>query len=332
MSAPVVATNRLRAAARAGCLLLALLGLITVVTEFSLAPTDVAFEPRPIAHSGHGGSFQFVAYGDIEEENLGFADLMQLAGDRAAPDFGVVLGDVAKRSTRERESYIEFAEVVARLRPPYPIFAVPGNHDRADAWMPDEFVRAFGPLNWWFVHEHYVFVGLDNSLGRLTKDAAKTLEEAGEAAPDARGVVVFLHMPLYGAAVVGDGTAEARNLAKLRAALGDIDLVLSGHADIWTDDVDDEGTRHVCVGAEPGFGWPEEASTPQLAALCSVTPEGVGIEQLRVPYRQEALASVRQFAHLQIVLRVRRWLGPVPVWLLTLLAYGGWHLLRRRQR
>ena len=77
-----------------------------------------------------------------------------------------------------RESYVGYFDLMRTLRPPYPVHTVPGNHDDPARGETDEYLAAFGPRNWWFVHRDCLFVGIDNSKGEPTRGAREVLRQA----------------------------------------------------------------------------------------------------------------------------------------------------------
>ncbi len=326
----------LRRTLRLCCAALAFVGLVALGSAATQATYSDTNGQQLVRHSDPDEPMRVVAFGDIEDEILGFEDLLVAVGEGGHADFGVVLGDVAKHDLRARESYVEYLDALRRSRPDYPIYVVPGNHDRPREGETDEYARVFGPLNWWFVHGDVLFVGVDDSDGLLTESARETLHEAAHAAAAARHVFVFLHVPIFGAAVEPgtvpgrSGRAADRALAELRSGLGvDVDVVVSGHTSRWIVETDERGTLHVCCGAEPGLGWPAD-STPQIAALFSVTDDDIRVEEIRVPYRQDLVATLPRVIHRRIYNRLRRRLAPIPVWAATLVALLICLLLRPR--
>ena len=324
-------------ALRATCALFVVVAGVALAAAASFSEYESPVAQQVVRHAKSGEPFEFVAFGDIEGETVGFEDLVLRVGEDARPDFGVVLGDVAKRAVRARESYIEYFAALRRIRPDYPVFTVPGNHDRPDDGAIDEYSRAFGRLNWWFEHADCVFVGVDNSKGPLTDDARGVLQDAAVEAQAARRVFVFLHVPVFGDALEPGAKpqiqrlAAQRVLADIRTLLGvDVDAVVAGHAEHWYVETDERGTLHVCAGAEPGLGWPER-STPQIAAVFRVSDDNVSVQQVRVPYRRDVFAAVRHAAHLNLFHVLRRSLAPLPVWVAALSALALLAIVRPRR-
>ena len=315
----------------AAVVVLAGLGAASTYLRYGYSAT-----PPPRVQRSAGEAFTFVAFGDIEDDVVGFEDLVGRVGERGAPDFGVVLGDVTKRCERARESYVAYFAMLRRLRPSYPIVTVPGNHDRPVGSQPDEYQRAFGPLNWWFVHAGCVFVGVDNADGRLMPEARRVLREAGAAASPTTPVFLFVHVPIWGPdGSLPPATARRESLAResitvVRQQLGvPLTAVFAAHTDLWSSARDELGTLHVCCGAEQGLGWPA-GSTPQVAAICKVSGGQLSVTRVRVPYRSALGSSVRQAGHLYLYSRLRALLEPIPVWCVALLAAMGWWVSSRR--
>lgn len=246
-------------------------------------------------------AFTFAAYGCAGNRLTGLGDLLAEVSRRAAPAFGVVVGDTVSRATPGR--YRLLLGTVARAAANHPVRYVPGPLDGAAPRRGgDPFSEHLGPRTWWFQQSGVLFVGVDESGARLTPESLGTIARAGTAV---ERIVVFAHEPYFVADCDGpDAAARRRRLAELRQAFRGrrIDAVITGCGGAWQDAADDIGTRHVVAAplAEDDIGARgREARRPRAdapaAAVVEIAPGALRVRRVQVPCRTALADAVRLF-------------------------------------
>jgi len=178
-----------------------------------------------------------LAYG-ISETNL-FAEhaIHALLRLDPRPDCVLVTGDLTDCGLKEE--YAIAVDLLSRL--PFPVYAVPGNHDRrepfrqalgAEGYLPDT-----GPLNFALRCGLLRIIGLDSlvagsSHGAFSPETIGFLEQSLAEFPDAPTLVMFHHPPFntgiahMDAARLFEGADE---LQRIISAHGQVQRILCGH-------------------------------------------------------------------------------------------------------
>ena len=218
------------------------------------------------------GWFRFVAFGDVECASTSDVERLMkvLTGlrERTGADFAVLLGDIVKGCPKTLE---EVADMLAEL--PFPVYAVVGNHDFSSSTA-RFFCRHLAPLNYQFTFSDTLFVFFNNAdefppasfpsaemdavLARLKNTSAKT-------------VIFICHKPLEDPRPGKHHHMDRHSAAELlkeRLLDGCVDVVLSGHINLWHMKKE-RNTLFVIAGE----GFEEGAE----AALVSIAEDGTVI-------------------------------------------------------
>jgi hypothetical protein len=154
------------------------------------------------ALKGKGFPFSFLVIGDTHNSNRATA-LIKKALKAADSSFLVILGDfVEKPDIRQLLFFVK--KIAGEIKPPFPVFLVPGNHDIdygskikqiERRVTPEVYESLCGPRNFSFVFNHCLFIicGIDprNKEGYLDY-LRKTLSNRGKGE---KHIFVFMHSP-----------------------------------------------------------------------------------------------------------------------------------------
>ncbi|MDK2784845.1 MAG: hypothetical protein PWR11_711 [Bacillota bacterium] len=199
-------------------------------------------------------SLTLAVVGDSQGRTAVWGDVVE-AINAEGVDLVVHCGDLTPAGTYDQ--YLRFKEQVDKLRVPF--YAVPGNHDvRGEGRLLfEEFTGS--PPYWSFSRDGYLFIGLDDADGELSREQLDWLT-AELARPGPK--LVFLHIPLWDPRPGEDHalkrTEEAARLHELFWQ-HQVIAVLSGHVHLFACQEKD-GITYVTTG---GAGAPLYA--PQAA-------------------------------------------------------------------
>ncbi|MCG8273863.1 phosphodiesterase [Aquamicrobium sp. NLF2-7] len=153
------------------------------------------------------------------------------------PDCVLVTGDLTDCGLDEEYEIV--AELFSRL--PFPVYAVPGNHDRREpfrrTFAASGYTAEAGPLNFAVDRGPIRIIGLDSlvageSHGELAPETIAFLQEELAASPSTPTLVMLHHPPFETGISHMDETRlldEARDLERIVAANRHIRRVLCGH-------------------------------------------------------------------------------------------------------
>jgi hypothetical protein len=155
-----------------------------------------------------GFPFSFLVIGDTHNSNRATA-LIERALKAGESSFMVILGDfVNNPDIRQHLFFIK--KMTGEIKPPFPVFLVPGNHDIdygskikqiERRVTPEIYESLHGPRNFSFVFNHCLFIicGIDPRNRESYLDyLRKTLSDQGKGK---RHIFVFMHNPPKGVAM-----------------------------------------------------------------------------------------------------------------------------------
>lgn len=212
---------------------------VAFILLFSLLVTGCAAPPRR--------SLTLAVVGDSQGRVAVWEDIVGAINAEGA-DLVVHCGDLTPAGTHDQ--YLRFKEQVDKLRVPF--YAVPGNHDvRGEGRRLFEEFTGLPPY-WSFAMDGYLFIGLDDADGELSREQLDWLTaELARSGPK----LVFLHVPLWDPR---PGEDHALKRAEEAARLHDlfrqhqVIAVISGHVHLFACQVKD-GITYVTTG---GAGAP----------------------------------------------------------------------------
>lgn len=146
------------------------------------------------------------------------------------PDVVLVTGDLTDCGHDEEYDFVR--SLLSRL--PMPVFSIPGNHDRRDAFVrafgSDGYLPEHGPLNYTASLGPVRLIALDSvvpgeSHGALAPDTLAFLDDALKAEPDAPTLVMLHHPPFE----TGIGHMDRVGLLEGREAL---ERIVSAHPQV----------------------------------------------------------------------------------------------------
>ena len=118
------------------------------------------------------------------------------------PEFVMSVGDLIEGYTQDRaeiaRQWDEFRSFTARLKMPF--FYVPGNHDKSNPVMAEEWASRFGRSYYHFVYRDVLFLCLDSEDPPRAKMSDAQAEYVRRALAENEGVqwtLVFFHEPLW---------------------------------------------------------------------------------------------------------------------------------------
>lgn len=249
---------------------------------------DVSLPSRPSRPEEPASPLSVAAFGDVENELTGLRDLLHAVENRGGATFGVLLGDVVRRTTPAR--YRLLVETIDRRPPAYPLHAVPGNRDLGDGGR--LFTSHLSPREWTFRSAGHVVLGLDDAEGDFTPASLALAARTAAQSPASAPLLVFAHQPIH---VDGADERLARDCRRRRDALRsalrgrEIAAFFSAHLDLWQETRDADGTLHVTNGH---VRTKDGASTP-TAAIARCDARGIRVERVSVPTRFDALDAAR---------------------------------------
>lgn len=153
------------------------------------------------------------------------------------PDCLLISGDLADCGLDEEYAIVK--ELISRL--PFPVYAVPGNHDRREpfrqAFAASRYLPEFGPLNFTVECGPVRIVGLDSlvageSRGALVPETISFLERTLAEHPDQPTLVMLHHPPFETGIEHMDATRLFEGvdaLERIAAANPQVRRVLCGH-------------------------------------------------------------------------------------------------------
>jgi len=208
----------------------ALIGLVSSVLFLSLAfllgwmikwyPSDQDFPSKQLignktssirALEEKGLPFSFLVIGDLHSSSLG-TTLIERASKADHASFMIILGDFVKRPDIRYHRYF-LAEMASEVKPAFPVFLVPGNHDidytssktreEGRRVTPEVYESLYGPRNFNFTFNGCLFIicGIDpNNPGGYLNYLRNILSKDGKGK---RHIFIFEHHPPKAGGKVG---------------------------------------------------------------------------------------------------------------------------------
>lgn len=136
--------------------------------------------------------WNFVILGDTRN-NVSVSKRLYRKAKEQTPDMLFHTGDIVRSGTA-RELVYNHIRVIEKEQLPFPVFCVPGNHERGVFYNFAAYNALYGSDRFAFIHEHCNFIGFNNSGKKgIGEDELHFLET--ELAKPSRFSFVFLHIP-----------------------------------------------------------------------------------------------------------------------------------------
>jgi len=205
------------------------MGLRVYVTQF---PRFLGNTPENIAYiktTTDPNEFTFIVVGDVKSGTATFEAMLDVI-HQDKPAFTVILGDFVGHT--DLINHKLFALEMAEHAHDFPIFIVPGNHDISaeGQFRLKDFQNTYGPAQFCFTIDRYLFVFLDVISPYGQKNYLKFLEQAISSQPEKiKKTFVFMHIPPLGLnpSLICNGLPGSEKFLKL-ARKYHIDYVFAG--------------------------------------------------------------------------------------------------------
>jgi 1,2-diacylglycerol 3-alpha-glucosyltransferase len=228
------------------------MGLRIYVTQFPRflgnAPENIAY----IKTTTDPNEFTFIVVGDVKSGTETFEAMLDVI-HQDKPAFAVILGDFVDHT--DLISHKLFALEMAEHAHDFPIFIVPGNHDISaeGQFRLKDFQNTYGPAQFCFTIDRYLFVFLDVISPYGQKNYLKFLEKAISSQPEKiKKTFVFMHIPPSGLnpSLICNGLPGSEKFLML-ARKYHIDYVFAGdhHGYVKTEK---DGTNFIVTGGGGG--------------------------------------------------------------------------------
>ena len=205
--------------------------------------------------------WNFVVLGDTRN-NVPISRALYKRARTEEPDMLFHTGDIVRSGT-PRELLDNHIRVIEEEGLTFPVFCVPGNHERGPLYNFAAYKALYGSERFSFVHESCIFVGFNNSGKRGVRDEDLEFLEAA-LKPPSKHSFVFLHIPpaFFEAAFVLDSHRRGfkKNAGRFHEIVCEynVDEVFMAHIHGYASAVID-GVRYTLTG---GGGAP---LSPRLA-------------------------------------------------------------------
>jgi len=182
--------------------------VIQFYRDYQNIPSNHLIGNRPstvAALNEQGFPFSFLVIGDTTGSETA-ETLIELALKEANPSFIIILGDFVKKPDLWNHRFF-LTEMTAEIKPPFPVFLVPGNHDidyaskiksKQRRVTPEVYESLYGSRNFDFIFNQCLFIISEinprTPLGYLSY-LQETLSREGEGK---RHIFVFIHIPMKG--------------------------------------------------------------------------------------------------------------------------------------
>lgn len=153
-----------------------------------------------------GFPFSFLVLGDTQGTETA-ETLIEMALKKDKPSFMIILGDFVKKPDIWNHRFF-LTEMIAEIKPSFPVFLVPGNHDidykdskikeRHRRVTPEVYESLYGVVNFDFIYNECLFIlcGVDLKSPHLFLDYLRnTLEQKSKGK---RHIFIFIHYPPKG--------------------------------------------------------------------------------------------------------------------------------------
>lgn len=161
-----------------------------------------------------GLPFSFLVIGDTRGSEVS-ETLIEMALKKGTSSFMVILGDFVKEPDIWNHRFF-LTEMTTEIRPPFPVFLVPGNHDidyfhssrRSDQRRVTQEVyeSLYGPMNFDFTLNHCLFIICGVDLEKPTHYLSYLRDTLFKRGSGKRHIFVFIHYPPKGLAYHIEGS------------------------------------------------------------------------------------------------------------------------------
>lgn len=183
-------------------------------------------------------SFQFAAVSDTGSHNYPLQRIVKQM--RAHPNsFILYLGDLVTYRTSSHFSWMTH-EISPKLKG-LPFYAIPGNHDiknQEDEVDLKQYRAVFGADYYWFSYGNTLFVGLNNSDGKIDAEQFQWLSSVlSKIRPQFEHCIIFGHIPPRDVPGISRHKMEEASAAELEKLLRKhkVDMLLFGHVHNYTE-------------------------------------------------------------------------------------------------
>lgn len=183
--------------------------IIGFLKDYKNVPSDYLIGNKPSHISGlkeKGFPFSFLVLGDTQGTETA-ETLIQMALMKDKPSFMIILGDFVKKPDIWNHRFF-LTEMTAEIKPPFPVFLIPGNHDidykdskikeRGRRVTPEVYESLYGAVNFDFVYNECLFIlcGVDLKCPHLSLNHLRKILE--QKSKGKRYIFIFIHYPPKG--------------------------------------------------------------------------------------------------------------------------------------
>ncbi len=229
-------------------------------------------------------AWNFVVLGDTRN-NVKVSRQLYDRARQEEPDMLFHTGDIVRSGTA-RELINNHIRVIESAGIHFPVFCVPGNHERGPLYNFSAYRELYGSERFSFIHEQCLFVGFNNSGKRGVRDEDLDFLESELARPFTHAFV-FLHIPpaFFEAAFVFDSHRRGfkKNAGRFHEILCEhkVEEVYMAHIHGYASAVID-GVRYTLTGGggAPLSGRLEKKNRHYHLLNMRVTPDGIARDLL----------------------------------------------------